>query len=43
MTADSCLGVAELVQALRDTVDDLEDRLGTDGASPPSRTGLERT
>ena len=35
--------LAELVQALRDTVDDLEDRLGTDGASPPSRTGVERT
>lgn len=34
--------LAELVQALRDTVDDLEDRLGPDGAEPRARTTAER-
>ena len=29
--------LAELVQALRDTIDDLEDRLGGDGAAPAAR------
>jgi len=30
------------VQTLRDTIDNLEDRLGGDGAGPQSKTTLQR-